>query len=757
MDTQLSIKGRFDVAKNHNEITDYISKIQFNIKTLKSGTLNLMDDLDNLYFIQSADINGTLGKGAKILKIASSKIQLKDEKAADFYLDVKGIDTFVNTGDAAQLKTTLKATLYDVPTSHIPALWPSKQGPDAHAWVKKNLSKGYLTQADFTLYFTGDELTDLLGDIYVKGMRVDYLNPMKPVNDVSARVLLYPDRVHILADKGKIADLSLEKAELLFTDLDKDKSWLKVDLNVFGPVKQALELISSKPLEFPQMFDLKPSMISGHNKTSVQLRFPLDENLTTQQVKVNVHSDVTDAKINAPLERFDFKNGNFELDVSNKDLEIKGDILMKNSPLKFKWHEYFIPDKVASEYSVSGNLKSVDIGALFPVLNPLIEGQIGADFNAVKTIQGEYSGTLALNAEKAWVDLAPFAVQKKNGNPMTFLFSFTDLDKEKGKLEWDISGNLQEKQDDLKLIGQADWSSQKMHILLPLVLVGPNMFAGELKNTKDDFSLTLKGKNWQAYDLGKVFSSFQGQSSSTNKPKNIILDIILDKFSLNKEKPLQKVSVSGMRQGALWKNFHAQATASEPFVLVYDSQKSKFQGSFSDLGDLMERLNLSERFSGGKLSLEADQSPKGNIEGKISVSKTQLKETGFLMQAMTILGIVDAFRGKDMEFDEIEIPFILTPDFQLRLEDAYAVGTNLGVTFEGEMTLDNVNLTGSVVPAYAINSLPGKIPVVGWLFRNSEGGGLINVPFTVRGPLSNPEVEWNALKTVAPGALGRLF
>ena len=171
----------------------------------------------------------------------------------------------------------------------------------------------------------------------------------------------------------------------------------------------------------------------------------------------------------------------------------------------------------------------------------------------------------------------------------------------------------------------------------------------------------------------------------------------------------------------------------------------------------MERLNLSERFSGGKLSLEADQSPKGNIEGKISVSKTQLKETGFLMQAMTILGIVDAFRGKDMEFDEIEIPFILTPDFQLRLEDAYAVGTNLGVTFEGEMTLDNVNLTGSVVPAYAINSLPGKIPVVGWLFRNSEGGGLINVPFTVRGPLSNPEVEWNALKTVAPGALGRLF
>ena len=127
------------------------------------------------------------------------------------------------------------------------------------------------------------------------------------------------------------------------------------------------------------------------------------------------------------------------------------------------------------------------------------------------------------------------------------------------------------------------------------------------------------------------------------------------------------------------------------------------------------------------------------------------------MQALTILGIVDAFRGKDMEFDNIEIPFQLTPDFKLNLTDAYAVGTNLGITFKGKITPDNIDLSGAVVPAYAINSLPGKIPLVGWLFRDSTGGGLINVPFTVVGPLSNPKVNWNALGTVAPGALGRLF
>ena len=758
LDTQLSIKGQFDMARSHQKVTDYISKIQFNAKTIKSGTLNLMDDLDNLYYVQSADINGTLGQGAKILKIASSKIQLKDEKPTDFYLDVAGIDTFLNSGNATQLKTTLKATLYDVPTSHIPSLWPSKQGPDAHAWVRRNLSKGKLTQADFTLYFKGDELVDLFGDIHATGVRVDYLNPMKPVNDVSAQVLLYPDKVHILLDKGFIGNLTLQKGDLLFTDVDKDQSWLKIDLDVLGPVKQALELISSKPLEFPQMFNLKPSMISGQSQTSVQLYFPLDETLTTRQIKVNVHSDVVDAKVNAPLERFGFKNGTFGLDVTNEGLEIKGDIFMKNSPLKFKWHESFTPDKISSDYTVFGKLESADIGVLSPMLAPLLDGQIDVDFQAVKTVDDLYSGTLSLNAEKTWVDLAPLAVQKKKGNPMMLQFSFENVNTKKGKVVWDIFGNLVETQDDLKLTGSVDWSSKQTHVLFSHVLAGPNLFNGELKNTPEDFSLTLKGKNWQAYDLGKVlFSSSDGQSSAVRKTKNIMLDIVLDKFSLKPEKPFKKVSVTGKRQGALWQSFHAQAEASEPFVLVYNPHKSQFQGSFSDLGDLMERLNLSERFAGGKLSLMAEQTKKGNIEGKVRVDKTQLKETGFLMQTMTILGIVDAFRGKDMEFDEIEVPFVLTPDFQLNLEDAYAVGTNLGITFQGKITIDEIDLSGSIVPAYAVNSLPGKIPVLGWLFRNSEGGGLVNVPFTIIGPLSNPEVDWSALKTIAPGALGRLF
>lgn len=753
---QVSAKAEFDIKKTHKKITDYISKIQFNAKTLKSGTLNLMDDLDNVYYVESANINGTLGQDAKTLKIASSTIKLKNEKPTDFYLDVDGIDAFLNTGDITQLKTTLKATLYDVATEHVPALWPSKQGPDAHAWVKENLSKGKLTRADFTLYFTGDELVDLFGDIHATGVRVDYLNPMKPVENVSAQVLLYPDKVHILADKGTIEDLTLNKADLLFTDLDKDESWLQIDLDVAGSVTKALEVISSKPLEFPQMFDLKPSMVSGQAKALVHLSFPLLDDLKTNDVQAVVHADITKAKVNQPLEKWGLKNGTLTLDVTNEGLEIAGEIDLQNSPLHVFWHENFEPKEITSNYAVSGLIQVSDVVKIIPDIKPWMMGKIILDMTATKNVKNLYSGTLKLDGKSARVDLLPFAVKKETGLPLSATLQFKNLNDKQGSLSWDILGSLTEQKEDLKLSGSATWDEKTFHIILPQVLAGVNQFSGELNSTPQDFSLTLKGKNWQAYDLTKIpFGKTKDQSSSS--PKNISLDVQLDTFALNQKKIFKDLSITGNRQNNVWQNFHMQAIAKDPIVLVYEPKQKQFQGTCSDLGDLMERLNASNQFIGGKLSLVANQDNKGTLTGAIKVEKTELKETGFLLQAMTILGIVDAFRGKNIVFDEIEIPFEMTPDFKLTLSDAFAIGTNLGITFKGDIQSSNLDLSGAVVPAYALNSLPGKIPLVGWLFRDSAGGGLINVPFTVTGPLSNPEVDWNALKTVAPGALGRLF
>ena len=171
----------------------------------------------------------------------------------------------------------------------------------------------------------------------------------------------------------------------------------------------------------------------------------------------------------------------------------------------------------------------------------------------------------------------------------------------------------------------------------------------------------------------------------------------------------------------------------------------------------MAYLGLSERFEGGKLELLSTQLESGIIEGNITVDKTELSEPSFLLQALSILGIVDAIRGKNMVFDKINIPFQLLPEGEVKMSDAYAAGSNLGVTFRGTINLDNLNIEGAVIPAYAVNSLPGKIPLIGALFREGDGGGLISVKYSIKGSLTEPEVEFHPLSSMMPGALGYIF
>ncbi|MBR4932367.1 MAG: hypothetical protein IKZ02_05000, partial [Alphaproteobacteria bacterium] len=68
-----------------------------------------------------------------------------------------------------------------------------------------------------------------------------------------------------------------------------------------------------------------------------------------------------------------------------------------------------------------------------------------------------------------------------------------------------------------------------------------------------------------------------------------------------------------------------------------------------------------------------------------------------------------------------------------------------------------IHLTGSVIPAYAVNSLPGRIPLIGNLFKDSKHGGLMGVNYTIKGTPTNPKIEFHPLSSIAPGILGRLF
>ena len=131
---------------------------------------------------------------------------------------------------------------------------------------------------------------------------------------------------------------------------------------------------------------------------------------------------------------------------------------------------------------------------------------------------------------------------------------------------------------------------------------------------------------------------------------------------------------------------------------------------------------------------------------------------GKLLQAMTLYGLVDVIRGAGLGFARLTAPFVLGDDL-LTLNDATAFSPSLGMTAKGRLDLsaETIDLEGTVVPAYFFNSLLGKIPFVGGLFRDEKGGGLLAARYTLRGPTGDPAVFVNPLSVLTPGFLRGVF
>jgi len=103
-------------------------------------------------------------------------------------------------------------------------------------------------------------------------------------------------------------------------------------------------------------------------------------------------------------------------------------------------------------------------------------------------------------------------------------------------------------------------------------------------------------------------------------------------------------------------------------------------------------------------------------------------------------------------------PFQLTDD-ALNLTDARAFSSSLGLTMKGKIDLDaeQLDMQGTIVPAYFFNALLGNIPLVGKLFSPERGGGVFAASYTLHGPLNDPEVFVNPLTALTPGFLRGLF
>ena len=70
---------------------------------------------------------------------------------------------------------------------------------------------------------------------------------------------------------------------------------------------------------------------------------------------------------------------------------------------------------------------------------------------------------------------------------------------------------------------------------------------------------------------------------------------------------------------------------------------------------------------------------------------------------------------------------------------------------------DTMDIKGTLVPAYTINSILGQIPLIGRLLVGKENGGLFALTFGMQGKVESPSISINPLLSLSPGFIREFF
>jgi len=202
-------------------------------------------------------------------------------------------------------------------------------------------------------------------------------------------------------------------------------------------------------------------------------------------------------------------------------------------------------------------------------------------------------------------------------------------------------------------------------------------------------------------------------------------------------------------------------------IAIYEGDKNNRTLSIlsDDAGASLRALDSYDNLLGGNLKVSGtydDSDLDSPLTGRLTIGDYRLIKAPVLAKVFSILaitGIIESLQGQGLSFSTMDVPFV-SRNGTITFKGARANGPSLGFTANGSIYThaEVLNLEGTVVPAYLINSFFGQIPLVGDIFTGGEkGGGIFAANFKMTGPIKNPNVSVNPLSALAPGIFRNLF
>ncbi|QFT81282.1 hypothetical protein FIU89_11735 [Roseovarius sp. THAF27] len=189
--------------------------------------------------------------------------------------------------------------------------------------------------------------------------------------------------------------------------------------------------------------------------------------------------------------------------------------------------------------------------------------------------------------------------------------------------------------------------------------------------------------------------------------------------------------------------------------VVPQNGRSAFRIQAKDAAGVLVSAGLVKGARNGKLdvTLVPGKGPgiyEGRLTAKGSMRLKDAPSMAALLNALTVVGLLEQLGGDGIHFESLEARFQLSPQ-RVTLYSSSAVGAAMGITMDGYYYPESgqMDMQGVISPVYLVNA-------VGSLFTR-RGEGLFGFNYTLKGPARSPRVSVNPLSAFTPGMFRELF
>ncbi len=711
-------------------------------------------------------------RGRYVLPAKALEFDWLTAQVAEAQVEASGAIGFA--GPRPKVHLTGKVAAFTVAT--LKSAWPTGLEPKTRAWITRNVSGGRVREADFTLFPVTAEGHGAHGlDLSVDFAEVTLkAHPdLAPLQGASGTISVKDRALRVEVNGAKMAApgggrIVLSDGLLTAADLDLKPPLADLTFSAKADLPTFMRLVSAAPINEGDHIPLKARDISGQASARVHLSFPLIEDPTGALIAYNIDLQAADVTSRQPIDGFHLTQGRIALSASRGAHTITGTARINGIPSRI-----FIKRGHPSQVHMTLDARARE--AMGISLHPLVRGTVDT-----KMVMNEASCIVTADLTGSVLALPQLGWHKPRGVAATATFRL-DRSQEKGLWVNDL---------EVKAPGLAMRGALRIHgngiVSGTLPLLSVNRFgkvqASFVRDPSGAVDLTIKGARFDARphmriadaqpkkpqylvasgdakvirvkaDVARVVG-FNGEVLNDVSARMTIGPEGLDMFNLD------GITLQGGRVSAVVARHNAAAPPGKSLQVVS-----------SDFGSLLRFGGLYRNMRGGDGELIGQITGKPDVfKGDMVVSRFHIVDEPVLKRfagdhrkrrlALTdsrANSTINAYPqlpvgpGSAMKFSKTIVRLRHSGN-RLYVNKAILRGPVVGGVVSGVVnTLSNtIAFDGTIVPAYGINNILGKI-------TGGGEGGLFGLNFSLSGTMAKPKVQVNPLSMIAPGFVREIF